>query len=98
MMPRKNYQNFVVVTQGLEYAENTPQFELYTKKNGLSMLSIVKNRKKLVYFTGKKLNFELFLAGIGNVQMLIGKGGDATASGGAGQEAQLHQIGLVNIF
>ena len=41
---------------------------------------------------------KLCLSLIGNVQMVVGQGGDAAASGGSGQEAQLHQIGLVNIL
>ena len=34
----------------------------------------------------------------GNVQMVIGQLGDASAPGCPGQEAQLHQIGFVYIF
>ena len=30
--------------------------------------------------------------------MLIGQGGDAAAPGGAGEEAQLHQVGLIDVL
>ena len=41
---------------------------------------------------------ELLLSVVGNVQMVIGKGGDAPSPGGTGQEAKLHQVGLVHIL
>ena len=41
---------------------------------------------------------ELGLSFIGDVQMVISQRGDASASGSAGQEAQLHQVRLVNIL
>ena len=44
------------------------------------------------------LQWKLHLALIGDAQMVIGQGGDTAAPGGAGQKAQLHQVGFVHIF
>ena len=44
------------------------------------------------------LNFKLGLSVEGDVQVLIGKGGDAPTPGRPGEEAQLHEIGLVHIL
>ena len=50
------------------------------------------------FFMEKCLNFQLHLSVKGDVQMLVGKLGDAPSPGRPGQEAQLHQIGLVYIL
>ena len=44
------------------------------------------------------LQRQLHLPLIGDAQMLIGGNCDTSAPGGAGEEAQLHQIGLVHIL
>ena len=47
---------------------------------------------------GAPLNGKLCLALEGDVQVVVGQGGDAAAPGGAGEKAQLHEIGLVDVL
>ena len=46
----------------------------------------------------KHLDGKLCLALIGDMQVVVGQGGDAPSPGRPGQEAQLHQVGLIYIL
>ena len=80
-----------------------PQIGLYTNVNILSMvyeiisalfwtfmqLSKLKQRQRKGRLSGRpsRSDRELGLSLVGNVQMVIGQGGDTAAAGGPGQEA-----------